>query len=285
MHIVTKVLVVFAAVLSVFLAALTISYATNADRIIMDQQAEGVRRINAEALLAAYKATGGEETTRLKAEIDNLARTLADRDTEIGRLRNDTATLRAEKARAESAREAMETQIGSTADTVKTQSNIIQVLTQDVQNLRRAELTFRQREIEQGDRISDLESQREVLEQSVRALQEQITEMRITSEQGAGQPRDGSTAGQPFEFTGPAIAGRVEEVSRDIASGATLARINLGSNDQVRENMKLFLVRGGEFLGHLVITKTDLRHSIGRIDTLGRSVTVSPEDRVLSRLQ
>ena len=68
MHIVTKFLVLAAAVLSVLLAALTIAYASNASRIVAEYNDEGARRVAAEARLATAALQQGEAQVRLQAE-------------------------------------------------------------------------------------------------------------------------------------------------------------------------------------------------------------------------
>ena len=284
MHIVTKFLVLAAAVLSVLLAALTIAYASNASRIVAEYNDEGARRVAAEARLATAALQQGEAQVRLQAEVQQLSQSLAERDAEIARLRTQAATLQADRLAAETARQGIEGEISRLGETARTQATLISNYRDEVVGLRRNELSFRQRDIEQGDRISDLESQREVLEQTVRALQEQLAEIRLTMET---QAQGGTTAGranEPFVSAGPRITGRVEEVSSDRATGATLAKISVGTSDQVRENMKFAVVRDNQFIANLVVVSTDLRFSIGRVDTLGQNVNIQPGDRILSRL-
>ena len=68
--------------------------------------------------------------------------------------------------------------------------------------------------------------------------------------------------------------------SRPIPPPATLVKINLGSNDRIRENQKLFVSRGKDFVANLVILKTDMRFAIAKVDTLSRKVEVQNGDAV-----
>lgn len=289
MHILTKVLVISAAVLSVFLAALTIAYSTNAERIVSQFQTERNLRIATEAMLHGAKSQAGEEQARLNAQIEQLNRDLAARTADFNRLEAGITTLQGEKAKALADYQSLQAKIAELGETTKTQANLITSYRDEVTTLRKNELTYRQQALEMDDRLSDLESQREVLDQTVRALQEQLAEAQTQQEiaRGAdgGVKPTGARSTEPFVSSGPLVAGRVESVSKDAATGALLAKINVGSNDLIRENQKLFVGRGGEFVANLVVLKTDLGWSIAKIDTLGRSVEVREGDQVLSRLQ
>lgn len=291
MHILTKVLVISAAVLSVFLAALTIAYATNADRITSQFQAERNDKVAAMSALNATKSEAGEEQARLNAQIEQLSRDLAGRTADVNRLEAASTTLQSEKAKALADYQSLQAKISELGETAKTQASLITSYRDEVTGLRKNELTYRQQALEMDDRLSDLESQREVLEQTVRALQEQLAEARTQQESLVAGATPGSSSSptartaEAFVSSGPLVSGRVEGVSKDAATGAMLARINLGSNDLLRENQKLFVGRGGEFVANVVVIKTDLKSSIARIDTLGRAVEVREGDQVLSRLQ
>ena len=70
-------------------------------------------------------------------------------------------------------------------------------------------------------------------------------------------------------------------VTQDV-NGRPVARIDLGSNDAIRANMKLFISRGDQFLANLIVLDTDLNTAVGAVDTLGQSVKVQPGDRVFT---
>jgi hypothetical protein len=289
-HILTKVLVVFAAVLSIFLTALTISYSANADRITQSISGEIANRTAAQASLAAQSADFGSEKVRLQQEKQELQNKIAQANATTSQLQSENSRLVSEKAKAENDRDANTGKVAEHIELARTQQALISSYREEVTQLRKNELDYRSQALALEARLSDLESQREVLEGSVRALQEQLTEAKLAIEGGA---RPGSTgrAGEPFAFIGPLIQSKVESVSKDPSSNTLLAKINVGSNDQIRENMKMFIVRDGTFIGNLVIVKTDLRWSVGRIDTLnikdaaGKPVQVREGDVVWSKLQ
>jgi TolA-binding protein len=286
-HIVTKILVVFAAVLSVFLAALTIAYSSNADRIVGDFNDQSSRRAAAEASLAAASASQAQALGELQAQVEQLKRDLAQRDDEARRLQGDNARLARERSLAEDERQTVTGKIGEFGETIKTQLSLLAAYSAEVTELRRNELAYRSRELDMADTISDLQAKTDVLTQSNRALAEQLTEARQAMQGGvsAGTLASGA-AGAPFTFTGPTIAGRVIDVKPDPATNDTLVTLNVGSNDLVREGMKFAVHRNGVFLANLVIVKVDQRMAIGKVSLLASpTTTLSANDLVQSRFQ
>jgi hypothetical protein len=61
-----------------------------------------------------------------------------------------------------------------------------------------------------------------------------------------------------------------------------MAVVNVGTNNQIRENMKLMIVRGGEFIANFKVTQVDMQWARGEIDYLGRKVSVQQGDTVQS---
>ncbi len=285
MHVLTKIFVVIAAVLSIALSALVIAYAVNTDRVATDYTAVQAKLTAAEAQARAQIAAASEEQARLSRTVDQLNTELATRTAEIQRLQSEKATLVADRDRAEAARQGVESKIAELGETAKTQAELIRSYRDEVTTLRGNELQYRTRALEMDDRLSDLESQREVLEQNYRALQEELAELRRDRD-AALAGTTGAGSNQPFVYSGPLINGRVENVSVDPASKRTLAQINVGTNDRVQENMTFYIVRNNEFLGNLVVTTTDLRTAVGVVNTLNmQGVEIKPGDLVLSRLR
>ncbi len=289
----TKVLVIFAAVLSLFLSALVIAYSVNTDRIVADRDSEIARSQNALAGAASTATQASEERIRAQTEKDTLTKALGDATAKLSELERVNADLTRGKAKAEQELQAITLKIAELGETVKTQATLLTGYRDEVSALRKNELRFREQAVQSDDRISDLESQNEVLTQSVRALREQLEEARLAREGGASMGVVGglvsgaslSRAGDPFVDTGIPVTGSIETVSTDPSTGATLVKINLGSNDRIRENQKLFVSRGKDFVANLVVVKTDLRFAIAKVDALSRKVEVQSGDAVASRLQ
>ena len=78
--------------------------------------------------------------------------------------------------------------------------------------------------------------------------------------------------------------GSVNAVRTEAATGKTLVQINLGANDRMRENVKLLVFRGGQFIGNVVLKTVDLQDSLGEVVLLSEGMQVQPGDRVTTRL-
>jgi hypothetical protein len=285
-HFLTKFFIVVAAVLSVLVSALVISYAVNTDRILANYSA-------LQAVRDAQDAKIGELTTKLsspvvtdRAALEGANRELAARETEVRDLQTVKAQLENERNRAQAELEGYKLQVREAQATVTTQSDLIKSYTEEVRQLRTSEFASRRAALEMEERMSDLESQREVLEQNYRALQEELSEFRRTTELARSTGGSGvSVANQPYTYSGPTIYGTVDEVTPDPATGGTLVKISVGTNDRVAKNMRFGVVRNGQFVGNLVVISSDLKWSLAMFDSLGTGGRVEAGDKVQSRFQ
>ncbi len=289
MHWLTKTLVLIVAVLGMLLSALTVAMSVNADRIVNDFEQERSKKIAAEATQADVTARSAQEQNRLNAQIEQLSRDLAAREAEIRNLSTERASLLADKNKAELERDTIASKIKELGATAQTQAELLKNYSDEVTSLRKNELTFRQRQVEMDDRVSDLESQREVLEQTVRALQEQLADAQLAVQKnmsgGGTATAAAASTGDAFVLGGQIVRGKIQKVEKDNATGATLVQINLGTADNIKENTKLFVGRAEGFVANVIVIKTDLKWAVGKIDTLGRDVKVQEGDWVVSRLQ
>jgi len=280
-HTVTKVLVVFASILCVLLAALTMAYSVNVGRIVDDRHNEINRRLAAEAMAADRVAQGSEEQARMMLEIQQLQDQKTQLNSTITSLQNERSRLNQDLSAAVTSRDAIMGQIAQAVATSKTQALLIEQYRDEVTKLRDNELSYKTREIELTDRLNDLESAIEVKDQSVRALQEQLVEARRTIDSGGAAGANAIRTGMPYAPSIP-ITGKIVKTAKDAATGNPVATINVGTNNQVRKDMLLAITRGGEFVGNLVITKTDLGWAEGKIDYLGKKVEAREGDVVMS---
>lgn len=288
MHILTKVFVLFAAVLSIMMAALAISYSVNADRVIRDYRDAVARADGAVSALQAQGAANSLQTAAMKKDLDASQDELASRDADTRRLEASNSELRISLRQAEAARESISSKIAQLGVAVETQAKIIDEYKNRITRLTEAELNYRDEKIDLEKTLSDLESQVIVYEQNTRALKEQIEELRgmVNTTSVAGTSNTGYQV--PTEIAGAPIQGSIDEVRTDPASGETLVQINLGTNDRIRENSQLYIHRSNgstsTYLGDLVIVSVDLNHAVGRISYQVPSQSVRTGDRVLSKL-
>jgi uncharacterized protein (DUF305 family) len=273
-HTVTKILVVFAAILAVLLAALTMAYSVNASRITDQyravQDAESATRTLAQQQVADANTVNVERQKQIEA----MAGKTTEIENKVRALEGEKGQLMAQVRSVEADRDAIRAMIDQLGATGQTQAALIKSYRDEVTKLRENELGYRRKEIELVDRLNDVESQLEVSQANTRALQEQLVEVRRNLETAGGAVRTGDTATSastdPYRpsFT---VTGKVITTGKDV-NGKTTATINLGTNNRVKENMKLSVVRGDKFIANLVIFRTDLQQSIGEIESFSRAM-------------
>jgi hypothetical protein len=283
-HTVTKVLIVFAAVLCVLLAALTMAYSVNVDRITGDYQ----RQVDETAATRTSSATQQSQWVELQAKFQ---RDIEARDAAIRTLESEKATLegerqalRKDKADAINARDEVMSKIDQATASIKTLSLLVEGYRTEVTKLREQELVYRKNEIELVDRINDLQSQNEVLTSSVRSLQETLVATKRQLDEAGGPVIGRSQATGPIQPSFPVNA-RVIETRTDKATGKPMATINVGTNNQVREHMQLVVVQNGDYVADFTVTRADLQFCEGTIDAKGKPVTVRAGDTVRSLVQ
>ncbi|GAB5495277.1 MAG: hypothetical protein Phyf2KO_03570 [Phycisphaerales bacterium] len=283
MHILTKILVVFAAVLSLGLAALTSAYAMNRDMITSSFNDMKAQRDKADALYETQSSQFAEEKTTLNSQIQTLQNELSQAQNANREVESQLAGLRLDARTAADRADSVTRQIADLGKTVDTQSKLITSMREEQRKLRTDAQKAREQLIASLDRVNDLESQNEVLTQANRALQESVVELQEIANNGGTATADAGTVGEPRPISGNLISGRVREVRSN--NGQQYAEVDLGTRDRLRENTKLHITRNGEFVANLIIVRTDLQTSVGRVDTIGdNTVQVRPGDIVLSSL-
>ncbi len=291
MHVVTKILVVFCAVLCLLLSALTISFTSNADRIRASYRDVQAAKISAESGAKQEATAWANEKTIAEAKLASLQ---ADRDasrSELSGLQAERTSLRADLERATAETASIKNQISQLGATTDTQASLIKNYREEVSQLREQMLGSSRREIELVDRVNELESQREVLEQNARALKEQLEEAKLAvSGQTPGTPGNAPTPGSTAfttlarEFSGPLVRAAVTEVFKS-PTGEDMVVIDQGSNRGLKENTLMHVVRSGDqFIGSITLVTVEPTRSVGRLNTFGRGTAASNGDFVLSRL-
>lgn len=283
MHILTKVFAVFAAVLSLVLATLTMGMAFNISEVKGALQA-------AEATAATEKAQKDAEVNRSAEERSRLERQLADSANEVARLRgvntdldSENAQLRTDVSREREAAQAIQTQIGDFDKTVAAQTRLIESYRTQIGEMRAETSRLRSESLALEDRLNDRESEQGVLNQQIRALQEQLAAAEV-ARQGGGAV-DAAVAAKPFDFSGPIITTRVSSMARDAATGDQLVELAAGSTDRVSKNMRLYVTRGSQWIADIVVISTDLNQSVARVKLMAGGQSIQKGDVALSRLR
>lgn len=285
MHILTKVFVLFAAVLSIMMAALAISFSVNADRILADYDSALEKAQAAETSLQAYKAIEVQAKNTLTENLARLQDELASRDSNLRRLEAANSELRIGLRQAESERVSITSKIAQLGVTTETQANIISDYKDELSRLRLDERNYRDEKIDLEKQLGDLESQVIVYEQVKRALQEQLEEVRRLVDNPGGSAATAMGDNRPNEIPGSPISGRVDEVRTDPNTGDLLVKINLGTNDRITNNARMYVHRGNTtYLGELVVFKVDMNHAVARVAYMVPGQSIREGDQILSKL-
>jgi hypothetical protein len=292
-HLVTKILIVFGSLLAILLSALAIPFGSNADALRRSIDVERAAASAANAALSDERTKWQTELSAAQQRTSASSSELQQLKSEIATLQNGRAKLTADlneallRAERESASSRGKDQI------VQTNNALLEALNKEVTEFRKNQLDLVKRETELLERLSELESTNTVLEQNVRALQEQLAEAKLSVERATASAASGSgsttLAARPattmggLESQGPLVTARVRRTVR-AESGEDLAFISSGSGAGLRVGQRLHIVRDGKFVASLVLTAVDVNEAAGRVDKLGRTIDVMSDDIVLSRV-
>ncbi len=262
MHVLTKFLVVLAAVLCVLLSGLSIAYTSNADRLVAAVQAERSAAEAAKGALAQASASAARDR-------ENGARDLSAMESQVSQLRQSIDNLSAQNARLEADNKRMSlneaayvAKIDQFTQLIDANTKLADARATELNLLRQKELDSARKEIELTDRINDLSSELEVSRETGRALREQLATIR---EGGTGAGSQAGADAMGGLLRAPRnLRARVTDVKTDV-NGSTLVSISAGQSDQLKSKMKLNLVDDEGFLGSIVLERVDLNESVGRV--------------------
>ncbi len=281
MHTVTKILVVLATLFAVALSALTIAFASNAQALRDAVGNERSLRAGAQNDAAAANAKAAAEESKWREVYSTATARALELEGLVNTLQAERKTLQDEKRAAQQDAERNKNEIAELRVATQTQATVIKSTTEELTALRKNVADAARRETELVDRLNELDGQRQVLAQNVRALQEQLAEAKLAVE-AAAQGRTAGAADRPIEAS-QFIATRVSRVMKD-AAGNDVAVIAEGSRAGLKPNMRLTISRDGAFVANLILTSVDTGEAVGRVEKLGREVSVSVNDTVLSRV-
>lgn len=258
MHAVTKILVVFAVVLSLLLSALTVAYSANAKRIKSQYTDIQARANSYQAELQREQSKQAEDRARLQAEIDAVNQQLNETLSEKASLQQESTRLLADLKQAQVELQGVAARIDQLAAMSQTQAMLITNYRDELSKLREDELRSKQREIQLADQINDLGGQLEVAIETNRALREQLAEL----QQAAGGTTLAFGADRPA--LGQPIRARVTNVQQ-APNGKLIAEIDAGTNDRLGPGVELTIVQDDKFAGVLRLTSVELNEAIGEI--------------------
>lgn len=273
MHVLTKILVALTAVASVALATLTMAYAVNADRVVDELRAQ---KAETAAAKSALNLQTGEYSNRFEAQndvIQDLNAKLAAALDSQRELQVLVSKLEGEKAEAERARTAIVGEISNLSSSAQTLAQLTEKLTDENDDLRDRYVRQNEELIELADKLNEAESQRTVLDATVRQLEVQLREI-----QNAG-----SLGGRSLGSLGGGaglVQGEIRGVTSEPATNQTLVEVSLGTNDGLKPGSELRATRGGSWVANLRATSVDLNRATAIVTLVRQGDNVYRGDRV-----
>lgn len=277
MHILTKILVVVVSLLVAALVPLAAVSSTNqsvfkkqaadAQAAMKTRDAESAVAKDAyNASLAALQAKAASLEAQLRAatmERDKEVQIRADKEREAERARLEVADLKGQLNAA------------SANDTLQTK--LIDAMRQDIESARTQYLAAEKARMELQDSLARLQGDLDSESAARRQLQEQLQRVsdekeraladvqRYAALHGSASPRAGATsdAGLPV-VADRSLSATVIDVKRE--PDATLAEINAGSRDGVKEGWVMTIADGSNFVGNLRIVQVDVNRAVGVVE-------------------
>jgi hypothetical protein len=276
-HLLTKILVVVVSLLVAALVPLAATSATNQSVFKKEardaQQALKASQAQNDVQRDAYSASSAAQSNRI-TELE--ARLQA-------KVREHEETVRA--------RAAIELEIAALKDKVddgdrrnalmaandSLQTKLIEAMQQEIVATRTQYLAAEKARVELDDQLARMQGELDSEVAAKRQLQEQLQKasedreramaevQRFAAVQGAAAPRAGATgdAGLPI-VADRSLSATVIDVKRE--PDATLAEINAGSRDGVREGWVMTIADGSNFMGNLRIVHVDVNRAVGVVE-------------------
>jgi hypothetical protein len=276
-HILTKILVVIVALLVTALVPLAAvsstnqgvfkKQATDAQAALKARESEGaVARDAYNASLAALQAKAAGLESQLRAatmERDKEMQMRADKERDVEAMRLKLADLEG-KVEEFSANDGLHI-------------NLIRAMRDDIQKSRENFLAAEKARVELQDSIARLQGDLDSEDATRRQLEEQL--QRVTEEKeramadvqryaalhGSMAPRAGATGDAALPVVADrSLSATIIDVKRE--PDATLAEINAGSRDGVKEGWVMTIADGSNFVGNLRIVQVDVNRSVGVVE-------------------
>ncbi len=290
MHVVTKIFVVLVSLLAILLVPLVVVYAHNEDSFKARYESAAARAAAADNNLQQQQIAHGAEIARLELELrdrattnQQLARDLATAQADLQSARSDLVASSADQAKFRS-------DLATIASAVSAGQDVMESLLNEVRTIRTEALAAERRAVDLEEAWRDVNGQLQSAVAARRAMEEELQQLkeehaRSLEQLGAYVQKWGRLGTDISRPPAPMIDldATVTSVSR--GSEQTLAEINAGSRDGVKEGWVMTIGRAGNYLGNLRIIAVDINHATGVVELAapaGRG-KVEAGDRVFAR--
>ena len=277
MHLLTKILVVVVSLLVAALVPLAAVSATNQSVFKKEsrdaQQALKASQAQNDVQRDAYSASSAAQSNRI-TELETRLQSKVREHEEAVRAR---AAIELESAALKDKIDDADRRNALMAANDSLQTKLIEAMQQEIVATRTQYLAAEKARVELDDQLARMQGELDSEVAAKRQLQEQLQKasedreramaevQRFAAVQGSAAPRAGATgdAGLPI-VADRSLSATVIDVKRE--PDATLAEINAGSRDGVREGWVMTIADGSNFMGNLRIVHVDVNRAVGVVE-------------------
>ena len=296
MNVVTKIFIVLVSLLAVLmvpLVAVNASGATALKERIVEREAElstqkanynalVTERDNAEAALRQSMLMLEQQLAQAKQALTAEQRRMIDMQTGVAGKEETIASLQAS--------------IDVFAQTDLAKANLTKALVTELKDVRVLASSAQRNAIDLDQELSEVQNQLDVADAARRKLQEEVVRLTEEKAQAIGtvakyvafvgdlpEARAGATGGGARVPADRDLSSTVIAVRR--SNDGTLAEINAGTRDGVKDGWVLAITDGSQFIGNLRIIETDVNRATGVVELEDASARgeVKPGMRAIAR--
>ncbi|MDG2030350.1 MAG: hypothetical protein P8J45_05035 [Phycisphaerales bacterium] len=296
MNVVTKIFIVLVSLLAVLMIPLVAVNATGATTLKQ-------RNVDLQSELNDQKALyEAELVTRQNGEAahSQRARELQQQVAETQQARTAdqrmVAQLESSIAGKDELLASLQASLDVFAQTDRAKANLTDALVGELSDVRVRAMAAERQSIELDEALSEVQNQLEVADAARRKLQEEVVRLTDDKDQALGtvakyvafvgdlpEARAGATSGGARVPADRDLSSTIIAVRR--SADGTLAEINAGSRDGVKDGWVLTITDGSQFIGNLRIIETDVNRATGVVeleDAAARGA-VKPGMRAIAR--
>lgn len=289
MHVLTKIFIVLVSLLAVLLVPLVVVYAHNEDSFRAKYEAAQALAAAANQNLESARIASAQHEAGLQLQIQELsaANQASSREREaasvdVRRLQNALGELNNQQV-------GITSNLATISSAIKTAQDLIDSLLTEVRTMRAEAADAERRVVQLDEALRDKTSQLDVAVAARRALQEEIQQLKDDHAHALEQVASyRSKYGEIDLNKAPAAVANVDLDAKVLnvrrSNEQTLAEINAGSRDGLRQGWVLMIGREGNYLGNLRIISVDVNRATGVVEKEDPSKgKVEPGDRVYAR--
>ncbi len=289
MHVLTKIFIVLVSLLAVLLVPLVVVYAHNEDSFRAKYEAAQALAAAANQNLESARIASAQHEAGLQLQIQELsaANQASSREREaasvdVRRLQNALGELNNQQV-------GITSNLATISSAIKTAQDLIDSLLTEVRTMRAEAADAERRVVQLDEALRDKTSQLDVAVAARRALQEEIQQLKDDHAHALEQVASyRSKYGEIDLNKAPAVVANVDLDAKVLnvrrSNEQTLAEINAGSRDGLRQGWVLMIGREGNYLGNLRIIAVDVNRATGVVEKEDPSKgKVEPGDRVYAR--